>query len=107
MAVGTTSMECYEGEDVDWTFTVNDARITNITGYDIELVIKQTAAALDPALVGPITASIGGALTFTCAFNVDLAPGTYVYSVRRVDVGFNWQLAHGTVTVLDSASIDP
>lgn len=107
MAVGTTAFECYEGEDVEWTFTVNDARISDIAGMDIELVIKQTAAALDPPLIGPVTCAITGTLTFKASLNVDLAPGNYVYSVRRVDPGFSWQLAQAALAVADSASIDP
>jgi hypothetical protein len=52
----------------------------------------------------------GGTLTvlptYKAAFNVDLDPSSYVYSDRRIDAGFNWQTAHGVVTVIDSASID-
>ncbi len=106
MAIGTTAMTCYQGEDVSWQFTVADARITDIAGFDIELVVKETAAEPDPPLVGPISCSVNGTLTFLAEFNADLDPGAYVYSVRRVDAGFSWQLAQAALTVLDSASID-
>lgn len=106
MAVGTGSFTCYQGEDVSWQFTLSDANYTDWTGHDIELVIKATAAAADPALIGPETMTVDTATTGTCAFNVDLDPGEYVGSLRRVDTGNSWQLWQGAVTVLDSASID-
>lgn len=106
MAVGTQAMTCYQGEDVSWEFTVNDSRIASVAGYVIALVIKQTPASLNPPLLGPFTCSITGTLTFAAAFNVAIAPGVYVYSIRRTDAGFSWQLAQGTLTVTDSASID-
>lgn len=106
MAVGTEALGCYQGEDLSWTFTVTDANVASIAGWDIELVIKATAAAADPALIGPVTASIEDTLDCLTEFNADLDPGSYVYSLRRVDAGFSWQLAHGALTVADSASID-
>lgn len=106
MAVGTEAIGCYQGEDVSWTFTVTDSNVASIAGWDIELVIKATAAAADPPLIGPTTASITGTLTCLIEDNIDVDPGTYVYSLRRVDTGFSWQLAHGVLTVTDSASID-
>ena len=106
MPIGTTEMTCYQGEDVSWQFTISDPRITNSTGYAIRLVVKLTAAAPNPPLIGPITCVSTDTLEFKAEFNVDLDPGTYVYSVRRIDAGFSWQLAQGTLTVLDSASID-
>lgn len=106
MAVGTDAMECYQGEDVSWNFSVSDPNVTDIAGWDITLVVKETAAENDPALVGPATATVTGALTLNVEFNADLDPGEYVYSLRRVDSGFSWQLAHGALTVIDSAHVD-
>lgn len=106
MAVGTTAMTCYQGEDVSWEFTANDSRIASVAGYTITLVVKLLASSVNPPLLGPFTCTITGTLTFSAAFNVALAPGVYVYSVRRTDSGFSWQLAQGTLTVLDSATID-
>ena len=106
MAVGTTAMTCYEEEDVAWTFTVTDDNIASIAGWAIRLVIKLTAASVNPPLIGPVTLSITGTLTCLASFNVALDPGTYVYSVRRIDAGFSWQLAHGALTVVNSAYID-
>lgn len=108
MAVGTTAITCYQGEDVSWQFTYTDSNAPDITGWDIELVIKASAAAADPALIeaSDVTITIDDATHFTAEFNVDLDPGSYVYSARRKDAGFDWQLAQGALTVVDSASID-
>lgn len=106
MAVGTESLTCYQDEDVLWTFTVTDANVASIAGWTITLVVKATAATADPALLGPITASITGALTCLVSTQVTLDPGAYVYSLRRTDAGTSWQLAQGTLTVEDSAHYD-
>lgn len=106
MAVGATPLQCYEQENVSWVFTVVDPNIPNITGFALRMVIKLTAASVNPALLGPITASIVDTTHFGIDTKIDLAPGVYVYSVRRIDSGFDWQLAHGALTVLDSASKD-
>jgi len=109
MSVGTTALTCYQSEDVVWTFTLTDANVTDITGWALALVIKTTAAALDPPLLGPFTCSIIGGpptLVYRASFRVVVAPGTYVVSVRRTDAGFSWQTHHGSLTVVDSASID-
>lgn len=107
MSVGATGLTCYQSEDVSWQFTNADiATVPDITGMAIKLVIKAAAAALDPPLIGPITLSIASTVAAVAATQIVLAAGSYVYSVRRTDSGFSWQLAQGALTVLDSASID-
>ncbi len=109
MAVGTGAITCYQGEDVSWEWTFTDDEITSIAGWTIRLVIKLTPAAVDPALIGPITCSLtstASPMTFLAAFNVDLDPGTYNVSVRRVNSGYSWQLVDAPLTVRDSGSID-
>ncbi len=108
MAIGTAQLTCYEDEDVVWTFTLTDANVADIFGMVFKLVIKTSAAAADPPLVGPITATIiGGSptLVYRFSFNVNVDPGSYVVSARRTDVGFSWQTYHGPLVVFDSASI--
>jgi hypothetical protein len=107
MAVGTTPLSVYQKEDVIWDFTLSDPNVSAITGWTIALKIKETASDLDPALVGPITCSITGTLTFRAAFNCNVPPGPYVYGVRRTDSGTSWELATGALTVLDTPSMDP
>lgn len=106
MAVGTTPFTCYQGEDVLWTFTLSDANLTDWTGRVIKLVIKETAADPDPALLGPFTLTILTATTGTIAGNIDVDPGSYVYSLRGYDANQSWEYATAAVTVLDSASVD-
>jgi hypothetical protein len=110
MAVGSSPLECYQGEDVEWEFTVNPTDLAlmggDISTFDIELVIKASASALNPALIGPVTCTVTAIDKFKAALNVDLDPADYVVSARRVDPGFSWQLHQGPVSVLDSASID-
>lgn len=108
MAVGTVAFTNYEKEDVVWPFTWSDASypdLTAIVGLALQLVVKQTAAAADPPLLGPITCAVTGATSFTATLNLNLAAGTYVYSVRRTDAGHSWQVAQGTLTLLESASV--
>jgi hypothetical protein len=110
MSVGTDPLACYQGEDVAWEFTLTDGtgNITTIAGYVIELVIKETAADLDPPLIGPVTCSISSAsspMKFLAQVAVDLDPGTYVVSIRRATVK-TWQFVHAPLTVTDSASED-
>jgi hypothetical protein len=107
MAVGTTPLTCYQKEDVIWDFTLSDPNVTSIAGWVISLKVKETSADLDPALIGPITCSITGTLTFRAAFNANVPPGPYVYGVRRTDIGTSWELATGALTVLDTPSMDP
>ncbi len=105
MAVGTQSATHYEREDVTWTFTLDTDVFTG--SETIKLVVKATAGAADPPLLGPFTVTPGtGVNTASVSFNVDVDSGTYVYSVRRIDSGFSRELATGTLTVLESAYID-
>jgi len=110
MSVGTTGLQFYQNEDVEPGFTVTDPTITDITGWAIEFVIKASAADDDPALQTAAGVISGGppTLDFTVPFQIDvaLAPGAYVYSIRRTDAGFEWQLAHGSFTIVDSAGVD-
>jgi hypothetical protein len=105
MAVGTTAMTAYQNEDCIWDFTVSDPNVADIAGWTIGFKIKALASDPDPALVSA-TASITGALTCRVTFNMDLAPGSYVYGLRRTDTGFSWELATASVTVLDTPSVD-
>lgn len=106
MAVGTTALTCYQGEDVSWSITVSDANVVSVAGWTVHLIIKASAAALDPPLIGPVICSITDTLTALAETNIDLEPGTYRYSFRRVDSGFSWELATGALTVLDTPAID-
>lgn len=107
MPVGTTGLTFYQNEDVEPGFTVTDPTVTDITGWGIEFVIKASAADDDPA-IQTAAGVVNGLLTFTVPFQLDVSitPGTYVYSIRRTDPGFEWQLAHGSFTVVDSAGVD-
>ncbi len=74
------------------------------------MVIKDTAADIDPPL-HTASGSVFGAgptliIDFPSLLPLTLAPGLYVYSVRRTNAGFDWQLAHGDFTILDSAHKD-
>ena len=104
MAVGMQALSCYEDEDVSWQFTYSDAVAPSITGWDIRGQIRTTASSPTTA-IGPIVCTINDSTHFTFATNIALSPGTYVYSMRRIDAGFSWQLAQGELTVVDSASI--
>lgn len=105
MPVGTTELTCYQKEDVVWDFTVNDPNVSTISGWTIVLKIKAEADDPDPPLLTD-ACSVTGTLTFQAAFNMNIAPGTYVYGVRRTDSGFSWELATAMVTVLDTPSVD-
>lgn len=111
MPVGTTALTFYQGESIAPRFTVADVNVTDITGWTITFVIKDTAADNDPALHGPVTATIiGGPPTLVydivTTLPLTLAPGTYVYSCRRTGSGTDWQLAHAPLTIVDSAHKD-
>jgi hypothetical protein len=110
MAVGTTPLTFYQGENIAPRFTINDSRVTDVTGWTVTFVIKDTPAEVDPPLVSASAAVIGGSpslvLEVATLLPLTLHPGTYVYSLRRTNVGFVWQLAQGTLTILDSASKD-
>jgi hypothetical protein len=108
--VGRTAVTCYEAEDVTWPLKVRDRHVSDIFNWNIELKVR-AALAGEPSgavLLGPITADPVGlspTLEAIFTFNVDLPPGAYIYSIRREDTGENWQLAQGTLTVLDSGSV--
>ena len=109
MAVGKTPISCYEGEDVIWEFTLTDATgiITSIATHQIQLVIKASATAPNPPLIGPVVCTITSAtspMKFRAAFNVNLDAGTYNVSVRRENVGTVWQYVDSRLTVTDSGS---
>jgi hypothetical protein len=105
MAVGTTELTCYQKEDVVWDFTVSDPNVSTISGWTIVLKIKAENDDADPPLLTD-TCSVTGTLTFRAELNINIAPGTYVYGVRRTDSGFSWELATSTLTVLDTPSVD-
>lgn len=110
MSVGATPLTFYQGESIKPRFTVSDPSITDITGWTISFKIKQAADDPDPALHSAVGTVIGVAPTLI--FDVDttlplsLIPGTYVYSIRRDDAGYDWQLAQAAFVVLDSAHKD-
>lgn len=106
MAVGTTPLTCYEDEDVIWTFTVTDSNVSSISGWTITFRVKEKPARIYPTLLGPVTASVTGALTCQVSTQITLPVGTYSYSLRRTDAGTEWQLAQGTLTVIDSIHVD-
>lgn len=110
MAVGTATLTFYQGEDIAPRFTVSDPRVTDVTGWTTSFVIKETAADVDPPLHSAAGSVFGSAPTLTIDVSTQLplsiAPGTYVYSLRRTNSGFDWQLAHGTLIVVDSAHKD-
>ena len=109
MPVGTDALIFWQGEDINPRFNFSHAGVTDVTGWTTSLVIKETAAettvlhsaaGIVENATDPITFRVPTKLPLT------LAPGQYVYSFRRDDSGFDWQLAHGTFTVLDSAHKD-
>ena len=109
MAVGRSAIECYEGEDVIWEFTLTDGTgvITNISNFVIQLVIKANASASGSPLIGPIVCTITSAtvpMKFRASFNVDLFAGTYNVSCRRETFGFITQFVDSELTVHASAS---
>lgn len=110
MAVGTTPLTFYQGENIAPRFTIADTRVTDVTGWATSLVIKDSAADLDPPLHEASGVVYGAAPTLTIdvptLLPLTLAPGTYVYSFRREDAGYDWQLAHGIMTIVDSAHKD-
>jgi hypothetical protein len=110
MAIGTGPLECFEGETVNWRWTLVDANVTSIAGWNIELVIKVNSAALDPALIGPVACTIFSA-SAPCIYGVsslpiDLDPEQYVVGTRREDIQ-SWQLALCPLNVKDSPNKDP
>lgn len=119
MGVGHDPITCYQGEDVQWEFTVVDPNIASIAGHTIKLVIKASAAIADPPLVGPITCSITSASApckFLAVLNVDktkVIPGAgggpngeFRVSARRTDANYSWEYVDAALTVNDSAYID-
>jgi hypothetical protein len=108
MPVGTTALTFFQQESIAPRFTVSDPRVSDITGWTVTFVIKNTAADADPPLHGPVTATMIGpgtdrVLEVSTTLPTSLAPGTYVYSLRRTGVGTDWQLAQAALTVVDSA----
>lgn len=108
MPVGTSPLTFYQQESIAPRFTVSDPRVTDVTGWTVTFVIKNTAADADPPLHGPVSATIIGSapsliLEVSTTLPTSLAPGTYVYSLRRTGSGTDWQLAQGALTVVDSA----
>jgi hypothetical protein len=110
MAVGTASLTFYENENIAPRFEVIDDRVTDVTGWTATFVIKETAADRDPPLHTADATVIGLAPTLilevATQLPTTLVPGSYIYSLRRTNVGYDWQLAQGVLTVLDSASKD-
>ncbi len=110
MPVGSTALTFYQGENIAPRFTVTDSRVTDVTGWTTTFVIKDTAAAVDPPLHTASGAVIGGSpsliIEVATLLPLTLHPGTYVYGLRRTNSGFDWQLAHGVCTILDSANKD-
>ena len=107
MAVGKTALTFYQGESIKPRFTVTDTNVTDISSWGITFVIKVDAAAADPPLHSASAVIVGTSptLVFDVSTNLPLSliPGTYIYSVRRNDAGFDWQLAQAPITIVDSA----
>jgi hypothetical protein len=110
MSVGTTALTFYQAESIAPRFTVTDARVTDVTGWTVTFVIKDSAADVDPALHEAPASVVGGSPTLILDVATDLpltlAPGVYVYSLRRTDPGSDWQLAQGVLNIIDSAHKD-
>src|SRR5437867_1519082 len=114
MAVGTTPIVNYEGERISWLFTFTDptGNVTTISGWTIQTVVKVSAAALNPPLLGPpnlvsTVVSASSPMTFKVEGLLDLDPGAFVVSSRRTnDPPGPWQLVHCPLTIVDSASVD-
>lgn len=109
--VGTTPLTFYQGENISPRFTITDDRVTDVTGWTTTFVIKETAAELDPALLTASGSVVGSPPTLiidvVTQIPLTILPGIYVYSLRRTNVGSDWQLAHGVLTIVDSAHKDP
>jgi hypothetical protein len=107
MAVGTATLTFYQNENIAPRFTVTDPNVATVAGWTTSLVIKDTAADDDPPL-HTAAGSVTGTLTIDVVTQlpITLAPGSYVYSLRRTNVGNDWQLAHGPLIVIDSAHKD-
>ena len=110
MSVGSTPLSFYQGENISPRFTVSDPRVTDVTGWTTTMVIKAAADDPDPPLHTAAGVVFGTAPTLTIdvptLLPLTLEPGAYVYSLRRTNAGFDWQLAHAALTILDSASKD-
>lgn len=100
----TGTLEWCRGEACQITFTIT-AR--DITGWAITFEIKtdhSASSALASRTVGSgITLSSPttgiGVITITRANTVDLAPGQYVYVLKRTDLGSETMLADGSLTL--------
>ena len=110
MPVGTTALQFYQGEDIAPRFTITDSRVTDVTGWTATFAIKESAAAPDPPLHSASATVIGSSPTLilevATKLPLTLAPGAYVYGLRRTNSGFDWQLAQGVLTVIDSVNKD-
>lgn len=106
MSVGSDPITCYEGEDVQWEFTVTDPNIASIVGQTIALTIKQLPTSPNPSL---ITAACTNTATLKCKAqpNIALAAGAYFYSVDRTDASSATKYAQGPLTVLKSVPYGP
>ncbi len=95
-----SNLEFFQGEDIFLTLVLTPPQ--DITGWTLQGTVRN-------ALGGTVQFSYAGVVsdagrgTFTITWGRSntstLAPGDYVWDVRRTDSGKNTVLAHGQITV--------
>jgi hypothetical protein len=103
MAVGTETLEIYEGEDVTIVFDI-DSGPADVTGFTFAWLVKASATATGAALLTG-TCNVTGAQQVTVTVDADLVGGSYTYGLRRTDAASETQYAQGTLTVVSSVNV--
>ena len=98
MAVLTTSLQIYQGEDKVFSFTLSP--VVDITGFTLSFDVKDATTQIITR-VPAITSGPAGTFTVTLIdTNTDaIRTGIYTYDVWRTNTGFETVLAIGTFTV--------
>jgi hypothetical protein len=95
-----SNLEFFQGEDVLLTFTLTPPQ--DMTGWTLAGTVRDKLGGTSQFTFTPTVTDAGRGIftaTWSRSNTSALAPGDFVWDVRRTDSGKNTVLAHGQITV--------
>lgn len=102
----------FVGEDKALVFTVKDAvgAVANITAWTLRFELASEKFGTEILAKSAILTSPGtgvATVELDSTDTIDLTPGTYYYTFRRIDAGSRAELAYGSCVLLDTWTDNP